>query len=99
MVSHIRVEATGKTVNRCVRLGLEIYVNYSFCGDGRVILWVTNSLEKLGNELHVKVKNNSNKNIFVKHIKSWGVRCQEANLAQNIHAVLEKVSALAKCLL
>ena len=27
---HICVEATGKTVNRGVRSGLEIYVNYSF---------------------------------------------------------------------
>ena len=30
MACHIRVEATGKTVNRGVRLGLEMYVNYSF---------------------------------------------------------------------
>ena len=53
---HIRVEATGKRVNRGVRLELEIAVNYFLYGDARVITWVKNSSEKLDNELHVKVK-------------------------------------------
>ena len=46
---------TGKRVNRGVRLELEIPVKYFF-GDVRVIKWVENRLEKLDNELHVKVK-------------------------------------------
>ena len=40
----VRVEMTGKRVNRCVRLGLEIPVNF-FCEDSRVITWVKNSLK------------------------------------------------------
>ena len=51
---HIRVEVTGKIVNRGVELGLKIPVNF-FYGDAIVITWVKNSLEKLGNELLVKV--------------------------------------------
>ena len=52
---HIRTEVTGKRVNRGVRLELEIPVKYFF-GDVRVVKWVENSLEKLDNELNVKVK-------------------------------------------
>ena len=52
---HIHVEVTGKKVNRDVGLRLEIPVNY-FYSDARVITWVKNSLEKLDNEFHVKVK-------------------------------------------
>ena len=54
--NHIRVEVTGKTVNHGVGLGLKIAVNYFLYGDARFIKWVKNSLEKLDNELHVKVK-------------------------------------------
>ena len=43
---------TGKRVNRNVALVLEISVNV----DARVTTWVKNSLEKLDNELYVKVK-------------------------------------------
>ena len=47
---------TGKGVNRGVGLGLEILVNYFFYENARVLTRVKNSLEKLNNELHVKVK-------------------------------------------
>ena len=43
----IRVAVTGKRVNRGAVLGLEIPVDYFFYGDGRVIVWVKNSIEKL----------------------------------------------------
>ena len=43
---------TGKRVNRSVALVLEISVNV----DARVATWVKNSLEKLDNELYVKLK-------------------------------------------
>ena len=73
---HARVEVTGKRVNRGVGLGLEIPVNYFF-GDTGLITWVKNSLKKLDNELHVKVK----KRIKQKHAcvfyfpnQSWSVR-------------------------
>ena len=52
---HVHIEVTGKKVHRGFELGLEIQVNYflwrckSYNMDG-------NSLEKLDNELHVKVK-------------------------------------------
>ena len=36
-------------------MGFGISVNF-FYGYARVIIWVKNSLEKLGNEFHVKVK-------------------------------------------
>ena len=52
---HIRVGVTGKRVDRVVGLGLEIPVKY-FCRDARVITWLNSSLEKLDNELRVKVK-------------------------------------------
>ena len=38
-----------------IGLGLKITIKY-FYGDARVITWVKNSLGKLDNELHVKVK-------------------------------------------
>ena len=37
---HVRVEVTGKGVNYGFGLGLEIQVNYFFCGDARVITWM-----------------------------------------------------------
>ena len=43
---------TGKRVNRSVALGLKISVSV----DARDTTWVKNSLEKLDNELYVKVK-------------------------------------------
>ena len=52
---YIRIEVTGKRVSRGVRLELE-YLSNIFFGDVRVITWVENGLEKLDNELHVKVK-------------------------------------------
>ena len=56
---HIRVEVSGKRVNHGVEVGLEIPLNYLnyFYGDTRVITLVKNSLEKLVNELHIKVNN------------------------------------------
>ena len=53
---HIRVEVTGKRLNRGVGLGLEIPCKLFFYGDARVITWVKNSLEKLDSEFHIKVK-------------------------------------------
>ena len=53
---HIRVKVTWKTVNRGVGLGLEIPVNYFLYGDTKIMTWVKNNLQKLDNELHVKVK-------------------------------------------
>ena len=47
---------TGKRVNRCVGLGSEIPGSCLLYRDARVITWVKNSLEKLDNELHVKLK-------------------------------------------
>ena len=52
---YVRVEVTGKRVNHGVELGLKIPVN-AFYGNARVIKWKKNCLEKLDNELHVKVK-------------------------------------------
>ena len=52
---HIRVEVTGKRVNRSVGLGLEIPANYFLWrrkSDNRV----KNSLEKLDNRFYVKGK-------------------------------------------
>ena len=54
-------------MNRGVGLGLqipvnyffmdwEIFVNYFFYEDARVTTWVKNNLEKLDNDLRVKVK-------------------------------------------
>ena len=37
---HVRVEVTGKRVNLCFGLRLEIQVNYFFYGDARVITWM-----------------------------------------------------------
>ena len=48
---------TGTRVNHGVEVGLEISLNYFFYGDAKVIIWLKNSLEKLDNELHVKVNN------------------------------------------
>ena len=42
--NHIRVNVTGKRVNRGVELELKIPVNYFFYGDARVITWLKNSL-------------------------------------------------------
>ena len=53
---HIRVEVTGKRVNRGVWIGTRNTCKLFFYGDASVITWVNNSLEKLDNELHVKVK-------------------------------------------
>ena len=53
---HDQIEATGKRVNRGVGLRLERPMNFFFYGDAIVITWTKNSLEKLDNELHVKVK-------------------------------------------
>ena len=58
---YIRVEVTGKKVKCIVGLRLE-YMQTIFYGDARVTTWVKISLEKLDNELHVKV-NVSNKNM------------------------------------
>ena len=52
---HIRVELIGKSVYRCVGMGLEMSVNYFFM-EMQELTSVKNSLEKLDNELHVKVK-------------------------------------------
>ena len=53
---HIRVEMTGKRVNRCVGSGSEIPGSYLLYRDAKVITWVKNSLEILDNQLHVKLK-------------------------------------------
>ena len=60
---HVRAEVTEKRVNLGVGLRLEIPVNY-FYEDTRVIAWVKSTLEKLDNELQVKVKT------CVKHVFS-----------------------------
>ena len=52
----IRVTVTEKRANCGVGMKLKIPVIYFFNGDARVKIWVKNSLEKLDNELHVKVK-------------------------------------------
>ena len=51
---YIRVEVTGKRVNHGVRLGLEVSVNYFLwrCNMGEKL----DTLEKLDNELQMKVK-------------------------------------------
>ena len=51
----ICVAVTGKRVNRGADLGLEIPVTYFFYGDGRVIAWLKNSIEKLDRCIDEKV--------------------------------------------
>ena len=48
---HIRVELTGMRLDWDSK-----YLQTIFFGDARVITWVKNSLGKLDNEFHVKVK-------------------------------------------
>ena len=52
---HVRVKVTGKRINGGFGLGLEIQVNYFLLRDKSYNM-AENSLEKLDNELHVKVK-------------------------------------------
>ena len=52
---HVRVKVTGKRVNCGFGLGLEIQVNYFLWRDKSYNM-AESSLEKLDNELHVKVK-------------------------------------------
>ena len=53
--SCIRGIVTGKRVNRGARLGLEIPMDYTFCGDARVVLWLEKALKKITENIDAKV--------------------------------------------
>ena len=87
----------GKRVNRGVGLGLKIPVNY-FLWRCKCYNMGEKSLEKIDNELQVKVKKSVKQEHACVFLFSQSIiGCPLLNFAPNVHAVLKRSVRYSKC--
>ena len=87
---------TGKRLNGGAGLGLEILVNVLY-GDPEVTTWLKNSLEKLDNELLIKVKKCvKEKHACVFYFPNQSCPLLRGKFCPNVDAVLKKIVLFKK---